>query len=65
MKVPNCPTAILTLALKSLYDKVGLKRVVVVTMQSLSNAGLKGVPSMLILDNIIPYIGGEEEKIGN
>ncbi len=34
-------------------------------MQSLSGAGLKGVPSMLILDNIIPYIGGEDEKIEN
>ncbi len=65
VKVPNCSTAILTLALKPLYDEVGLKRVVVVTMQSLSGAGLKGVPSMLILDNIIPYIGGEEEKIEN
>lgn len=62
-KVPNCTTAILTLTLKPLYDEFGIKRVVVSTMQALSGAGLTGVPSMFILDNLIPFIEGEEEKV--
>lgn len=64
-KVPNCATAILTLALKPIYDDFGLERVIVSTMQALSGAGLNGVPSMAILDNIIPYIEDEEDKIEN
>ncbi|MEM1526020.1 MAG: aspartate-semialdehyde dehydrogenase [Ignisphaera sp.] len=62
-KVPNCTTAILVLTLKPLYDEFGIKRVVVASMQGLSGAGLTGVPSMYILDNIIPFIEGEEEKL--
>lgn len=62
-KVPNCTTAILTLSLKPIYDEFGIKRVVAASMQSLSGAGLTGVPSMLILDNLIPFIEGEEEKV--
>ncbi len=65
VKVPNCSTAILTLALKPLHDEFKLRKVLVSTMQSLSGAGLKGVPSMIILDNIIPYISGEEWKVEN
>ncbi|MCC6016395.1 MAG: aspartate-semialdehyde dehydrogenase [Desulfurococcaceae archaeon] len=62
-KVPNCTTAILTLTLKPLHDEFDIKRVVVASMQSLSGAGLTGVPSMFILDNLIPFIEGEEEKV--
>ncbi|MEM1612633.1 MAG: aspartate-semialdehyde dehydrogenase [Desulfurococcaceae archaeon] len=62
-KVPNCTTSILTLSLKPLIDEFGVKRVVVSTMQALSGAGLTGIPSVLILDNLIPYIEGEEEKV--
>jgi len=62
-KVPNCSTAILTLPLKPIMDEFGIKRVIVSTMQALSGAGLKGVPSVAIVDNVIPYIKGEEEKI--
>ena len=32
-------------------------------MQALSGAGIPGVPSLDIIDNVIPYIGGEEEKL--
>ncbi|MGC9134793.1 MAG: aspartate-semialdehyde dehydrogenase [Caldisphaera sp.] len=64
-KVPNCVTSILTLALKPIYDDFGIQQVFVSTMQALSGAGLNGVPSMAILDNIIPYIEHEEEKIEN
>lgn len=60
---PNCSTTALVLPLKALQDAFGLRRVFVVTMQAISGAGYPGVPSLDILGNIIPYIGGEEEKI--
>lgn len=60
---PNCSTIGLTLALKPLEDAFGLRRVRVVTMQAVSGAGIPGVSSMEIVDNVIPYIGGEEEKM--
>ena len=37
--------------------------VIVSTMQAISGAGYPGVPSLDILDNVVPFIGGEEEKI--
>lgn len=60
---PNCSTIGLTLALKPLHDAFGLEAVHVVTMQAISGAGLPGVPSMAITDNVIPFIGGEEDKL--
>lgn len=60
---PNCSTIALTLTLKPLFDKYTFKRVSVTTMQAVSGAGYNGVPSMGIVDNLIPYIGGEEEKM--
>ncbi|WP_440059235.1 aspartate-semialdehyde dehydrogenase [Thermogladius sp. 4427co] len=63
VKVPNCTTSIFTLSLKPLYDDFGVKRVVVSSMQAISGAGLTGLPSMFIMDNLIPYIEGEEEKV--
>ncbi len=60
---PNCSTIHLTLALKPLADKFGLRRVIVTTMQALSGAGYPGVASLDILDNVIPFIGGEEAKL--
>ena len=58
----NCSTIHLVLALKPLADAFGLKRMIVTTMQAISGAGSRGVASMEILDNVIPYIGGEEQK---
>ncbi len=60
---PNCSATHLVCALKPLHDAFGLKAVSVVTMQAISGAGYPGVASLDILDNVIPYIGGEEEKI--
>ncbi len=60
---PNCSTTGLVLALKPLADAFGLEKVHVVTMQALSGAGYPGVSSLDALDNVIPYIGGEEEKM--
>jgi aspartate-semialdehyde dehydrogenase len=60
---PNCTTTHLVCALKPLHDAFGLAAVNVVSMQALSGAGYPGVASLDILDNVIPYIGGEEEKV--
>ena len=60
---PNCSTIGLVLALKPLYDSFGLDRVNVVTMQAVSGAGIPGVSSLAIVDNVVPFISGEEEKM--
>ena len=60
---PNCSTVGMTLPLKALHQAFGVKRVVVVTMQALSGAGYPGVPGMDSLDNVVPYISNEEDKL--
>lgn len=60
---PNCSTVGLVTALKPIDEQFGVQKVSVVTLQALSGAGYPGVPSTDILDNVIPYIGGEEEKM--
>ena len=60
---PNCTVNALALALKPLHDSFGLSKVMVITMQALSGAGYPGVPSLDSLDNVMPYIGGEESKV--
>lgn len=60
---PNCSTVGLTMALKPLVDAFGVEAVNVVTMQALSGAGYPGVSSLDVLDNVVPFIGGEEEKM--
>jgi len=60
---PNCSTVGLTMALKPLVDAFGVEQVNVTTMQALSGAGYPGVSSLDIIDNLVPFIGGEEEKM--
>lgn len=60
---PNCTSTGLTIALKALQVKFGVSRVLAVSLQALSGAGYPGVSSLDILDNVIPYIKGEEEKV--
>ena len=60
---PNCTSTGLTVALKALDNSFGIKRVFVVSLQALSGAGYPGIPSLDIIDNVVPYIGGEEEKV--
>ena len=60
---PNCTTAILTLSLKPLLDKYGLETVIVSSMQAVSGAGYPGVASLDIMQNVIPFIKNEEEKV--
>ena len=59
---PNCSAIMLTLSLKPLM-RFGIKEVRVSTMQAVSGAGYEGVPSMAILDNVIPFIEREEDKM--
>ena len=61
---PNCTTVGLAMTLKPLDDAFGVSRVIMTSMQALSGAGRSpGVSAMDILDNIIPYIPKEEEKV--
>lgn len=62
---PNCTSSGLTVALKALDVAFGVRRAFVVSMQALSGAGYPGLASLDILDNLIPYIAGEEAKVEN
>ncbi len=60
---PNCTTNGIAMTLKPLDDAFGVEAVFATTMQAVSGAGYPGIPSLDILDNVVPYITGEEEKI--
>lgn len=60
---PNCVVIGLVTALRPLQLEFGLESVHVVSLQSISGAGFNGLPSLSILDNVIPFIEGEEEKL--
>jgi aspartate-semialdehyde dehydrogenase len=60
---PNCTTTGAVFPLKPLDDAFGLEKVFATSMQAISGAGYPGVASLDILDNIVPYIPGEEEKV--
>lgn len=59
----NCSTMGLALAIAPIERRWGIDQLHVTTMQAVSGAGWNGVTSLAILDNVIPYISGEEEKI--
>ena len=62
--VPNCTTMGLAMTLKPIFDSFGIRGVVMTSMQAMSGAGRRGgVLGLDVLDNIIPYISGEEEKV--
>ena len=60
---PNCSTTHMVSALHPLHERFGVTKCFVVTMQAVSGAGYPGVSSMDIMDNVMPYISGEEEKM--
>ncbi len=60
---PNCTTIGLVMALAPLQRAFGLEAVMMTSMQAISGAGYPGVASMDIIDNVMPFIGGEEEKV--
>ncbi|MGA3081794.1 MAG: aspartate-semialdehyde dehydrogenase [Terracidiphilus sp.] len=59
----NCTVMGPVLALKPIADRFGIEQIFATSMQAVSGAGYPGVPSMDILDNVIPFIGNEEEKM--
>lgn len=60
---PNCSTIGLVLALAPLHRTFGVEAVDVTTLQAASGAGYPGVSSMDLIDNVVPLIRGEEEKL--
>src|SRR5215475_6698073 len=62
--IPNCTTIGLVLALKPIRDTFGVSRVLLTSMQGISGAGRSpGVVALDIVDNIVPFIPKEEEKV--
>jgi len=59
----NCASTTATVALAPLHEEFGAREAIIATMQAVSGAGYPGVASLDILGSVIPYIGGEEEKI--
>jgi len=59
---PNCSLQSYITPLAILHERYGLKQAIITTMQAVSGAGHPGVSSYDIIDNIIPYIKGEEDK---
>lgn len=59
----NCSAMHMVLTLKPLQDAFGIDGLLVTTMQAVSGAGYPGVPSLDMIDNVVPYIGSEEEKM--
>ncbi len=59
----NCSTMFLAMTLAPIHKAFGVEAVQVSTMQAISGAGYPGVPSMDILGNVVPHIGGEEDKL--
>jgi aspartate-semialdehyde dehydrogenase len=60
---PNCSTTSAVLPMKVLQDAFGLEAAIMTTLQAISGAGYPGVPSMAILDNVVPHIPGEDTKL--
>jgi aspartate-semialdehyde dehydrogenase len=60
---PNCAVASIAPPLAALDRKFGVESAIVTTMQAISGAGYPGVASLDIVDNVLPYIAGEEPKV--
>jgi aspartate-semialdehyde dehydrogenase len=60
---PNCSTIIMALPLAPLHANFGIEAVIATTLQAVSGAGYPGVPSLDVVDNVIPFIDGEEPKM--
>ena len=60
---PNCASIGLVMAVAPIDRAFGARRVIVATMQALSGAGYPGHAAIDMAGNVIPFIGGEEEKL--
>jgi aspartate-semialdehyde dehydrogenase len=62
--IPNCTTTGLAVSLKPIFDNWGISKVIMTSMQAMSGAGRRGgVLGLDAVENIVPYIPGEEEKV--
>lgn len=59
----NCSATPLALALKPLHEAFGVQKVLVTTLQAISGAGYPGIPAYDMVDNVVPFISGEEAKL--
>jgi aspartate-semialdehyde dehydrogenase len=61
---PNCTTVGAAITLAPIATHFGIDTVVMTSLQAVSGSGRNGgVLSLDIVDNVIPYIPGEEEKV--
>jgi aspartate-semialdehyde dehydrogenase len=60
---PNCSTTSAVLPLKIFDDRFGLEAAIITTLQAVSGAGYPGLASLDIIDNVIPFIAGEDDKL--
>ena len=60
---PNCSAVGLAVALAPLHETFGIESVVTTSFQAISGAGLPGPPASSLVDNVIPFVGGEEDKL--
>ena len=60
---PNCAVISFAPPLAALHQKFGVESVILTTFQAISGAGYPGVASLDIVDNVVPYIAGEEPKV--
>ncbi|HEV8441321.1 MAG TPA: aspartate-semialdehyde dehydrogenase [Methylomirabilota bacterium] len=62
--VPNCTTTGLAMTLKPLDEAFGIQDVIMTSLQGVSGAGRSpGVVALDIIDNVVPFIPKEEEKV--
>ncbi len=60
---PNCSLqSYMTPVFALIKEGFAIGRMIITTMQAVSGAGYPGVPSLDMIDNLVPFIGGEEEK---
>lgn len=60
---PNCTTTAFMVPFHAVDARYSIRKAMVFSMQALSGAGYPGVSSLDIIDNVIPFIGGEEAKV--
>lgn len=60
---PNCATIVLSLAIAPLHAAFSVQQLQVTTLQAISGAGYGGVDALSLIDNVVPYIAGEEDKV--
>ena len=62
--IPNCTTTGLAITLAPLAERFGVQAVLMTSLQAMSGAGRSpGVIGLDILDNVIPHIPKEEDKV--